>query len=74
MIIAQATDFDFAFVCAHSYASERFGREHAAAPLLLAAGAPAATIDPAIYTAPSLRCANSVHPRIERRHSPKSHG
>ena len=41
--------------CSCSYASERFGREHAASPLLLAAGAPAATIDPAIYTAPALR-------------------
>ncbi|BDA42899.1 probable CSC1-like protein ERD4 at C-terminar half [Coccomyxa sp. Obi] len=39
----------------YNYASERFGRERSSSPLLLAAGAPPATIDPAIYTAPALR-------------------
>ena len=36
----------------------RFGKERCSSPLLLAAGAPAATVDEAVYIAPALRCAH----------------
>ena len=40
----------------------RFGKERCSSPLLLAAGAPAATVDEAVYIAPALRCAQSHTP------------
>ena len=40
----------------------RFGKERCSSPLLLAAGAPAATVDETVYIAPALRCAQSHTP------------
>ena len=34
---------------------ERFGKERSTSPLLLAASAPAANVDPAVYTPPAMR-------------------